>query len=255
MINLNNKIIDCQRVTKKFKSYDRSHSLKEAFAGLAKKDKRKNEWDVLREISFSVNRGEKVAIIGKNGCGKSTLLKLIAGIYKPNSGVINIYSKKMLALIELGVGFYPELTGRENIKLNWLFNGLSKNELKNKFDEIVDFSGVGEFLETPLKYYSSGMVTRLGFSIAVNANPDLFIVDEVLAVGDSDFQKKCYQKIHEICESGTTLLLVTHNLHDVTGVCDKAIWLHQGSIIHFGNSHETVDLYMNSMNNEIPIAI
>jgi len=154
----------------------------------------------------------------------------------------------MLALIELGVGFYKDLTGKENIKLNWVFNGLPKAELKTKFDEIVTFSGIEDFLNTPIKYYSSGMVARLGFSIAIHANPDLLIVDEVLVVGDAEFQRKCFNKIEEVCKSGTTLILVTHNLNDISKICDRAIWINDGYIQSDGDVPGTVRKYFNSLN-------
>jgi ABC-type polysaccharide/polyol phosphate transport system ATPase subunit len=241
-------MITCTDISKKFRWYERSDSLKTSFVKFFDKSKKIWEWYVLKDINLNIKEGEKVGLIGKNGCGKSTLLKLIAKIHIPTSGKIINNSKRMLALIELGVGFYKDLTGRENIKLNWVFNGLPKSELKNKYDEIVEFSGVGDFLNTPLKYYSSGMVSRLGFSVAIHANPDLLIVDEVLVVGDTEFQKKCFDKIEEVCKSGTTLILVSHNLSDITKVCERAIWLNEGSIQFDGKSSDAVKSYLNSLN-------
>jgi len=241
-------MITCTNISKKFRWYERSDSLKTSFVKFFDKSKKIWEWYVLNDINLKINEGEKAGLIGKNGCGKSTLLRLITGIYTPTSGKIINNSKRMLALIELGVGFYKDLTGKENIKLNWVFNGLPKSELKNKFDEIVEFSGVGDFLNTPLKYYSSGMVSRLGFSVAIHANPDLLIVDEVLVVGDTEFQKKCFDRIEEVCKSGTTLILVSHNLSDITKVCERAIWLNEGSIQFDGKSSDAVKSYLNSLN-------
>lgn len=236
-------MVNCTDLSKKFRWYERNDSLKTSFVKFFDKSKKIWEWYVLKDINFKINEGEKVGLIGKNGCGKSTLLKLIAGIHTPNSGKIVNNSKRMLALIELGVGFYKDLTGRENIKLNWVFNGLPKSELKNKFDEIVEFSGVGDFLNTPLKYYSSGMVARLGFSVAIHASPDLLIVDEVLVVGDTEFQKKCYNEIEKLCSRNTTLLFVSHNESDVAKVCQRAIWLNNGTIHYDGNVLEALQLY------------
>ncbi len=241
-------MIICTDVSKKFRWYERSDSLKTSFIKIFDKSKKIWEWYVLKDINLKINKGEKVGLIGKNGCGKSTLLKLIAGIHNPTSGKIINNSSRMLALIELGVGFYKDLTGKENIKLNWVFNGLPKAELKTKFDEIVTFSGIEDFLNTPIKYYSSGMVARLGFSIAIHANPDLLIVDEVLVVGDAEFQRKCFNKIEEVCKSGTTLILVTHNLNDISKICDRAIWINDGYIQSDGDVPGTVRKYFNSLN-------
>src|SRR4030067_1959470 len=221
-------MIICKDISKKFRWYERSDSLKTSFVKFFDKSKKIWEWYVLKDINLNIKEGEKVGLIGKNGCGKSTLLKLIAGIHIPTSGKIINNSSRMLALIELGVGFYKDLTGKENIKLNWVFNGLPKSELKNKFDEIVEFSGVGDFLNTPIKYYSSGMTARLGFSVAIHANPDLLIVDEVLAVGDAEFQQKCFKKIENLYQNNITLIFVSHNEADISKVCNRVIWLDEG---------------------------
>jgi len=241
-------MIICNQIRKKFRWYERSDSLKTSFVKFFDKSKKIWEWYVLDDLSLKIKNGERVGVIGRNGCGKSTLLKMIAGIYLPSSGTIINNSKRMLALIELGAGFYHNLTGKENIKLNWIFNGLLKSELKQRLSEIVEFSGVEDFLNTPLKYYSSGMIARLAFSIAIHANPDLLIVDEVLAVGDAEFQKKCYDKIEEICKSGTTLILVSHNLNDISRVCERAIWINEGSIQFDGRAQDTIKKYLNSLN-------
>jgi len=240
-------MVTCRNISKKFRWYERSDSLKTSFVKAFDKSKKIWEWYVLKDLNLSINKGERVGLIGRNGCGKSTLLKLISGIYTPTSGEIINDSIRMLALIELGVGFYKDLTGRENIQLNWVFNGLPKSELKNKFDEIVEFSGVEDFLSTPLKYYSSGMISRLGFSIAIHANPDLLIVDEVLAVGDTEFQKKCYDKIENVCKTGKTLILVSHNLNDISRVCERTIWLNDGLIQFDGSTRDAINAYLKSL--------
>jgi len=245
---MKNLAVEIFNLNKKFRWYERSQSLKEGFAQILKAPKQKWEWDVLKNINLEIEQGEKVAIIGRNGCGKTTLLKIIAGIHQPTSGKVNIYSQRLLALIELGVGFYPDLTGRENISLNWAFNGLPKSELKKKFDSIVEFSGVNDFLDTPLKYFSSGMTTRLGFSVAIHAEPDLLIVDEVLSVGDAEFQKQCYEKIDEVCNSGTTLILVSHNITDIERVAERAIWINNGEVALDGLAKSAIRQYLKHYN-------
>ncbi len=235
--------IECCSVNKKFRWYERSVSIKESFTRLFKKSVDKWEWYVLKDINLKINVGERVGFIGRNGSGKTTMLKLFSNIYTPNSGSINVNSKRRLALIELGVGFYPDLTGRENIILNWVFNGLPKKELKEKFDDIVDFAGVEKFIDTPLKYYSSGMTARLGFSIAINADPDLLIIDEILAVGDAEFQMKCYDEIDKLCKKGITLIFVSHNEADVLRVCDRVVWLENGTIKADGPAEEILKMY------------
>jgi ABC-type polysaccharide/polyol phosphate transport system ATPase subunit len=245
---MKNLAVEIYNLNKKFKWYERSQSLKEGFTQIFKNPKQKWEWDVLKNINIDIEQGEKLAIIGRNGCGKTTLLKIISGIHFPTSGKVNIYSQRLLALIELGVGFYPDLTGRENILLNWAFNGLPKAELKKKLDSIIAFSGVEEFLDTPLKYFSSGMTTRLGFSIAIHAEPDLLIVDEVLAVGDAEFQAQCYEKIDEVCKTGTTLILVSHNLADIERVTERAIWIDKGEIAYDGFVKPAIKKYLKHYN-------
>ena len=241
-------LVRCNDVSKKFRWYERSDSLKSFFVSRFRPAGEKWEWYVLSHVNLEVRPGERVAIVGKNGCGKSTLLKLIAGIYQPTSGTVTVGTGRMLALIELGVGFYPDLTGRQNIRLNWVMNGMPSAELKGKFDEIVAFSGVEEFLDTPLKYYSSGMAARLGFSVAMSAEPELLIVDEVLAVGDAEFQKRCYERIDALCRKGTTLILVSHNLGDVSRVCTRGVWIHGGTIGYDGPAEDAVRAYLESIN-------
>jgi ABC-2 type transport system ATP-binding protein len=239
--------IECKQLSKKFRWYHRHDSLKSTFANLRHRHKEVLEWYVFENIDMEVCKGERVGIIGRNGCGKTTLLKLITGIYKPTSGSTKIYSNRMLALIELGAGFYPDLTGRENIKLNWVFNGLPKKELTACLDSIVDFAGIEDFLDTPLKFYSSGMAARLGFAIAIHARPDLLIVDEILTVGDAEFQQRCYAKIDEICQNGVTLILVSHNTSDIKRVCKRAIWLDRGAVRYDGGVNQTINTYNNAL--------
>lgn len=235
--------LECNNLSKKFRWYERHDSLKSKFANLWKPPQNVHEWYVLKDINLQIRKGERVGIIGRNGCGKTTLLKLMTGIYSPTDGNCQIYSQRMLALIELGVGFYYDLTGRENIRLNWVFNGLPRAELKHCYGDIISFAGVEKFLDTPLKYYSSGMVARLGFAIASHAHPELLIVDEVLAVGDVDFQSRCYDKIDQLCKEGVTLILVSHNPKDIEQVCQRAIWLDSGTIRFDGEANQALSAY------------
>jgi len=199
----------------------------------------------LSDISFEVNRGEVLGIIGKNGAGKSTLLKILARITVPTSGYAEIHGK-VSSLLEVGTGFHPELTGRENVYLNGTVLGMTKLEVDRKFDEIVEFSGVEKFIDTPVKRYSSGMKVRLAFSVAAHMEPEILIIDEVLAVGDAAFQKKCLNKMQDVREKGRTILFVSHNMSAVTRICDRTILLESGSIIKDGPSHEVVSSYLQS---------
>ena len=239
-------VVECNKLSKKFRCYEQNFSLKIYFANLLKPPTKVWEWYVLKDIVLNIQKGERVGIIGKNGCGKSSLLKLITGIYSPTSGSCQIYANRKLALIELGVGFYYDLTGRKNIRLNWVLNGLPRLELKQNFESIIEFAGIEKFLDTPLKYYSSGMVARLGFAIACHAQPDLLIVDEVLAVGDAEFQKKCYEKIEQLCATGVTLILVSHNTNDIEQICDRAVWIDSGVIKFDGNVTKAISNYENA---------
>ncbi|MEO6231963.1 MAG: ABC transporter ATP-binding protein [Ferruginibacter sp.] len=197
----------------------------------------------LKDINFTVNQGEIFGIIGKNGAGKSTLLKILSKITKPTTGCIKI-DGRIASLLEVGTGFHPELTGRENVFLNGAILGMKKNEIKTKFDEIVDFSGIGKYIDTPVKKYSSGMYVRLGFAIAANLEPDILIVDEVLAVGDAEFQKKCIGKMQDVSnKQGRTVLFVSHNIAAVKQLCTKGILLEYGETKLIGDIDEIVKTY------------
>jgi lipopolysaccharide transport system ATP-binding protein len=199
----------------------------------------------LRDISFSIERGDTVGIIGRNGAGKSTLLKLLSQITSPTSGSIKVKGK-IASLLEVGTGFHPELSGRENIYLNGAILGMSKAEINKKFDEIVAFSGVERYIDTPVKRYSSGMYVRLAFAVAAHLESDILIVDEVLAVGDVDFQKKCLGKMDDISKGeGRTILFVSHNLPMIGSLCKKGIVLQNGDLIYKGNSSTAISRYQN----------
>jgi lipopolysaccharide transport system ATP-binding protein len=239
-------------VSKKFKKGELHDSLRDlipALAGKIFKRERENElaqrefW-ALNDVCFQVERGEALGIIGNNGAGKSTLLKILCGIMKPTKGVIRV-NGKLSALIEVGAGFHPDLTGKENIFLNGLILGMSRQEVKQKFDEIVDFSGLEDFIDTPVKRYSSGMYARLGFSVSAHINPDILLVDEVLSVGDWAFQRKCADKMGALIKSGVTIIFISHNLGAVTSLCNRCILLEHGKVIKTGSSDDVVKSYLN----------
>jgi lipopolysaccharide transport system ATP-binding protein len=200
----------------------------------------------LKDVSFVIDRGEAFAIIGRNGSGKSTLLKIISGILKPTSGIVRV-NGRIAALIELGAGFHPEITGRENIVINGIMLGLSRREIEKRFDAIVEFSGIGEFIDQPVKTYSSGMYVRLGFAVAVHVDPEILLIDEVLAVGDEEFSQKCIAKIQEMKYRGVTLLFVTHQLDQARNLCDRALWLDHGAAAAIGDPARVVDDYLQAV--------
>ena len=206
-------------------------------------EKRSNEFWALKDINFEVKEGDVVGIIGRNGAGKSTLLKILSRITEPTEGRFGLKGR-VASLLEVGTGFHPELTGRENIFLSGSVLGMSRAEIKRKFDEIVDFAGVEQFLDTPVKRYSSGMQVRLGFAVAAHLEPEILIVDEVLAVGDAEFQKKCLGKMNDVAESGRTILFVSHNLAAVRGLCRTSFLLESGRIAAVGGSGDVSEIYL-----------
>ncbi|MEK6373684.1 MAG: ABC transporter ATP-binding protein [Acidobacteriota bacterium] len=199
--------------------------------------------EAVKNVSFAVDRGEAFGIIGRNGSGKSTLLKIITGILKPTSGTVAV-NGRIAALIELGAGFHPEITGRENIVINGIMLGLTRREIDQRFDSIVEFSGIGDFIDQPVKTYSSGMYVRLGFAVAVHVDPDVLLIDEVLSVGDEEFSAKCIAKIQEMKYRGVTLVFVTHQLEQVRTLCDRAMWLDHGEVEAIGDPVRVVDHYL-----------
>lgn len=197
----------------------------------------------LDDVSFEVKRGESVGIIGRNGAGKSTLLKVLSRITKPTRGRVDLYGR-VGSLLEVGTGFHPELTGRENIFLNGAILGMSKREIDKKFDEIVDFAEIEKFLDTPVKYYSSGMYVRLAFAVSAHLEPEILVVDEVLAVGDAQFQKKCLGKMSDVAEQGRTVLFVSHNMAAVRKLCTRGILIHQGKVVCDSSVDDTINQYL-----------
>jgi len=239
--------IAVQRLSKAFTiRYNKSNSLKSKFVGIFHKRYREEVetfW-ALRDIDFVIEPGEAFGIVGRNGSGKSTLLRVIAGIYPPTMGVVRLpQGSRIGAMIELGVGFHPELTGRENIFLGASIHGLKRKEIEALYPAIVDFSELGHFMDTAIKNYSSGMHARLGFALAINLNPTLFIIDEVLAVGDEGFQKKCLDAMHQFKVQGQTIIFVSHDPRMVASVCDRVCVLEHGLQKFVGESAAAIDEY------------
>ena len=208
---------------------------------------RAREFWALRDASFAVERGTTFGLLGHNGSGKSTTLKVLAGIYRPTSGTVTV-SGRVSALLELGAGFHGELTGRENIRLNGAILGMSRRQIDGAMDRIIDFSGLADFIDSPVKVYSSGMYVRLGFAIAVSLDPEILIVDEIIAVGDEEFQRKCFDHLFDLRSRGATIILVSHVLGLVGDLCDKAAWLDHGRIRELGPARDVVDRYLRDVN-------
>ncbi|HGE6719274.1 TPA: ABC transporter ATP-binding protein [Serratia marcescens] len=200
----------------------------------------------IEDISFQVKKGESVALIGRNGAGKSTSLGLVAGVMKPSSGSVHVVGR-VASMLELGGGFHPELTGRENIRLNATLLGLRRKELKQRLDKIIEFSELGEFIDEPIRVYSSGMLAKLGFSVITQVDPDILIIDEVLAVGDISFQRKCLETINEFKKKGVTILFVSHNLRDIEKICDRVIWIENHKMKVMGEAHAVIAQYKEAM--------
>lgn len=237
-------IIQGKGITMRFKmTFDRVQTIKEYMVQLLHGKIKYEEFDALTDVSFSIEKGEVIGIIGHNGAGKSTLLKIISGILKPTEGSIEVHGN-IVPMLELGSGFDYDLTGRENIFLNGAILGYSEEFLKEKYDEIVAFSELGKFIEIPIRNYSSGMLMRLAFSVATVVNPDILIVDEILAVGDANFQAKSKARMLELMGGGTTVLFVSHSIEQIREMCDRVIWLDHGHVKMIGETNEICDRYV-----------
>jgi len=223
-------------------TYDRVKSLKEYLVHFAKGKLKYSEFWALKNVSFEINKGEVLGIIGHNGAGKSTLLKVVSGILKPTEGSVQL-DGIVVPMLELGSGFDFDLTGRENIFLNGAVLGYSERFLKDKYDEIYEFSELGQFIDVPIRNYSSGMLMRLAFSIATVVNPDILIVDEILSVGDAQFQEKSKKRMLELMSSGTTVLFVSHSIDQIREICDRVLWLDQGQVKTIGNAQDVCAAY------------
>jgi len=240
--------IEAIDVSKRFSRFtDRRDSLKERI--IRGKAKRSEDFWAVKNVNLQIPKGSVYGLIGHNGSGKSTMLKLISGIYRPTSGTITTQGR-LAALIELGAGFHPEMTGRENIKLNGSILGLSKKEIADATDEIIDFSGLRDFIDDPVKHYSSGMYVRLGFAVAVHMRPEILLVDEVIAVGDEEFQRKCFDHLSALRKAGKTIVVVSHGLGQLEGLCDEVTWLDHGEVQKTGPTTEIINAYLERVNTE-----
>ena len=222
--------------------YDRANTLKERLLFIGRNKKREKR-EILNDINIEIKKGETVALIGVNGSGKSTLLKLMTQIIFPNKGTIETHGK-LTSLLELGAGFHPDFSGRENIYFNSSIFGLTKKEIDNRLEQIIEFSELGELIDNPVRTYSSGQYMRLAFSVAINVDAEILLIDEILSVGDQHFLEKCFNKMRELKKEGKTMVFVTHSMESVKNLCDRAIWLYEGKVKMDGNTSEVVDEYL-----------
>ena len=238
----NQVAIEVKNVTKSFKVYyDKGKELKEKM--LFWKRNRYENRVVLDDVSFTIKRGEAVGLVGKNGCGKSTTLKMLTRIIYPDSGSITMHGR-VSSLIELGAGFHPDFTGRENIYFNAAIFGLTKKEIDDRLQSIIEFSELGDFIDSPVRTYSSGMYMRLAFSVAINVDAEILLIDEILAVGDQHFQDKCFAKLEELAKSKMTIVIVSHSLDSIKKLCNRAIWINEGVVARDGNCSDVIDEYL-----------
>jgi ABC-type polysaccharide/polyol phosphate transport system ATPase subunit len=243
-------IIEVSDVSMEFFTRDEKiDNLKELVVRILKGKAKRKSVRVLNNVSFSVKKGESIALIGHNGAGKSTLLKLIAEIYKPTKGTVKVRGK-VAPLLNLGAGFDPESSAKENVYLNGAILGYSRKEIAKKYEEIVEFAELGDYMHIPIKNFSSGMVARLGFAIAIDVNPDILLVDEILSVGDENFRKKCARKVNELRERGVTFVIVSHNMGQVKSLCQKAIWIENSEVMAYGDVNEVCEKYQKYCNEQ-----
>lgn len=239
----NDIAIKVEHVDKSFNIYyDRANTLKERLLFWTR-NKRREKREVLKDINIDIKKGETVALIGVNGSGKSTLLKLMTQIIFPNKGTIETKGK-LTSLLELGAGFHPDFSGRENIYFNSSIFGLTRKEIDERIDQIIEFSELKDFIDNPVRTYSSGMYMRLAFSVAINVDAEILLIDEILSVGDQHFQEKCFNKMRELRSEGKTMVFVTHSMESVKNLCDRAIWLYNGEVKMDGNTDEVVEEYL-----------
>ena len=238
-------------VTQKFRViHERPDTLRELFSKFFRHQASFHDFEAVKDASFEVPKGQMLGLIGRNGSGKSTLLKIIAGVYRPTNGEVEVQGT-LAPLIELGAGFHHELTGRENILINGLLMGYTKREMLDREQSIIDFAEIGEFIDAPVKQYSSGMYMRLAFAVATEVNPQILLIDEILAVGDTGFQQKCFERIQAFRRSGKTILLVTHEMAQVAQFCDRAIYIDHGRIMADGAPEEVIGIYNASWSREV----
>lgn len=239
----NDIAIKVEHVYKSFTVYyDRANTLKERLL-FFNRNKRKEKRQILKDINLEIKKGETVALIGVNGSGKSTLLKLMTQIIFPNEGTIET-NGKLTSLLELGAGFHPDFSGRENIYFNASIFGLTKKEIEGRLNQIIEFSELGDLIDNPVRTYSSGQYMRLAFSVAINVDAEILLIDEILSVGDQHFQEKCFNKMRELRKEGKTMVFVTHSMESVRNLCDRAIWLYEGKVKMDGNTDEVINEYL-----------
>lgn len=237
-------VIRVQNVTQRFRLiHERPDTLREVFSKRFRGRAHVNVFEALKDVSFDVHPGDMLAIVGANGCGKSTLLKAIVGVYQPTSGSVQVHGT-IAPMIELGAGFHPELTGRENIVLNGLLMGYSKAQMLERQQRILDFADIGDFVDVPVKQYSSGMQARLAFSVAAEVDPDILVIDEILAVGDAAFQAKCYERLRKIRQGGKTILFVSHAAQIVLDFCNRAVLLEGGTLVMDSTPDNVIERYL-----------
>jgi len=242
----NSVLVRLVNVTQRFRViHERPDTLRELFSKFLRKGVSYHDLDAVKDVSLEVPKGQMLGLIGRNGSGKSTLLKIIAGVYKPTSGRVHVEGS-IAPLIELGAGFHHELTGRENILLNGLLMGYSKEEMMKREQSIIDFAEIADFIDAPIKQYSSGMHTRLAFAVATEVDPQILILDEILAVGDAAFQEKCFARIQDFRRAGKTILFVSHAMPSVIQYCDRVVLLEKGSIVADGDPAEVAEIYRNA---------
>jgi ABC-type polysaccharide/polyol phosphate transport system ATPase subunit len=247
--------VQFEDVVQRFRLIQERHdTLREAFARITQSRTTYHEFEAVKHVSFEVTKGEVVGIIGRNGSGKSTILKLVAGVYAPTSGRVQV-NGSIAPLIELGAGFHHELTGRENILLNGLLLGLSKRQVHEREAKIIEFAELGEFIDSPIKQYSSGMYMRLAFSVATEVDPDILIVDEILGVGDGGFREKCLDRIRQFRKSGKTILMVSHDMRTMSSFCTRLLLVHHGKLVEQGDPSRVVGRYEELLANPEPVMI
>jgi ABC-type polysaccharide/polyol phosphate transport system ATPase subunit len=244
--------IEFQNVVQRFRRIqERPDTLREVFSKIVRRRQQVQIFEAVKQVSFVISKGETVGLIGRNGSGKSTILKIVAGVYAPSEGQITVQGT-IAPLIELGAGFHHELTGRENILLNGLLLGLTKRQVREREESIIEFAELGDFIDSPVKQYSSGMYMRLAFSVAIEVDPDILIIDEILGVGDAGFQGKCFERIEDFRKRGKTILLVSHSMDNVRKLCDRAMLVHGGQVLEDGPPDRVIARYDELLGNRIP---
>jgi ABC-type polysaccharide/polyol phosphate transport system ATPase subunit len=244
--------IEFQNVVQRFRRiHERPDTLREVFAKIVRRRQQFQIFEAVKQVSFAISKGETVGLVGRNGSGKSTILKIVAGVYSPSEGQVKVQGT-IAPLIELGAGFHHELTGRENILLNGLLLGLTKRQVREREESIIEFAELGDFIDSPVKQYSSGMYMRLAFSVAIEVDPDILIIDEILGVGDAGFQAKCFERIEDFRRRGKTILLVSHSMDNVRKLCDRAMLVHAGRLVEDGPPERVIARYEELLGNRKP---